>query len=141
MERSLTGPKHTVSIMACVRSGTDYITEWLLYHQAIGFDHIHLYCNDENPTGLYVQVLPFCRDEAPFVTFHRFPFRGQQFYMVMRALRHYKDASQWVAFLDIDAFLVPPELNDIQAYLRRCPAHWDSIYTPFTRSSGIFLDR
>ncbi len=121
-------PKHNISIMACARWETAYITEWLLYHQAIGFDHVYLYCNDEDPTDLYGQVLPFCRGAAPFVTFHHFPFQGQQFYMMMHALRHYKDASQWVAFLDVDEFLVLPGLDDIQAYLRRCPPSWDSIY-------------
>ena len=120
-------PKHNISIMACARRETAYITEWLLYHQAIGIDHVYLYCNDEDPTDLYGQVLPFCRGAAPFVTFHHFPFQGQQFYMMMHALRHYKDASQWVAFLDVDEFLVLPGLDDIQAYLRRCPPNWDSI--------------
>jgi hypothetical protein len=114
--------------MACARWETAYITEWLLYHQAIGFDHVYLYCNDDDPTDLYGQVLPFCRGAAPFVTFHHYPFQGQQFYMMMDALRRYKDESQWVAFLDIDEFLVLPELDDVQAYLQRCPAHWDAIH-------------
>jgi hypothetical protein len=114
--------------MACARWETAYITEWLLYHQAIGFDHVYLYCNDDDPTDLYGQVLPFCRGEAPFVTFHHFPFQGQQFYMMMHALRHYKDASQWIAFLDIDEFLVLPGLDDIREFLRRCPPNWDCIH-------------
>lgn len=121
-------PKHNVSIMTCARWETAYITEWLLYHQAIGFNHVYLYCNDEDPTDLYGQVLPFCRGATPFVTFHHFPFLGQQFYMMMHALRHYRDASQWVAFLDVDEFLVLPGLDDIQSYLGRCPPSWDSIY-------------
>jgi hypothetical protein len=120
-------PKYTVSIMTCVRGESACVTEWLLYHQTIGFDHVYLYCNDEDPTDLYTQVLPFCRGEAPFVTFHHFPFPGQQFYMMMHALRHHKDASHWVAFLDVDEFLVLHGFDGIQDYLRRCPANWDSI--------------
>ena len=46
----------------------------------------------------------------------------------MHALRHYKDESQWVAFLDVDEFLVLPEFDDIQEFLRRCPATWDCVY-------------
>jgi hypothetical protein len=125
-------PKHTVSIMAYARGETACITEWLLYHQTIGFDHVYLYCNDEDPTDLYTQVLPFCRGDEPFVTFHHFPFPGQQFYMMMHALRHHKDASHWVAFLDVDEFLVLHGFDGIQDYLRRCPANWDSI--SFNRS-------
>jgi hypothetical protein len=113
--------------MACARWETAYITEWLLYHQAIGFDHVYLYCNDDDPTDLYGQVLPFCRGDSPFVTFHHFPYQGQQFYMMMHALHHHKDATQWVAFLDIDEFLVLPGLDNVQEFLRRCPADWASI--------------
>lgn len=121
-------PRYNVSIMACARWETAYITEWLLYHQVIGFDHVYLYCNDDDPEDLYGQVLPFCRGETPFVTFHHFPFQGQQFYMMMHALRHYKDASQWVAFLDIDEFLVLPGCDNIQKFLLGCPPNWDSIH-------------
>jgi capsular polysaccharide biosynthesis protein len=118
--------------MACARGATTSITEWLLYHQAIGFDHVYLYCNDDDPIELYGQVLPFCRGEAPFVTFHHFPFQDQKFYMLVHALRHHKDESRWVAFLDIDEFLVLPRVDDIQAYLWQCPTQWDSIH--FNRS-------
>jgi Glycosyltransferase 61/Glycosyl transferase family 2 len=121
-------PKHNVSIMACARGETAYVTEWLLYHQAIGFDHVYLYCNDDDPADLYAEILPFCRGNAPFVTFHHLPFRGQQFHMMMHALRHHKDASQWVAFLDIDEFLALPGLDDVQKLVRQCPANWDSIH-------------
>ena len=141
-ERTVAEPKHTVSIMADARGETAYITEWLLYHQTIGFDHVYLYCNDEDPTDLYTQVLPFCRGDAPFVTFHHFPFPGQQFHMMMHALRHHKDASHWVAFLDVDEFLVLHGLDGIQDYLRRCPANWDSIN--FNRSvfgNNGYIDR
>lgn len=120
--------KYHVSIVACARWETEYISEWLLYHQSIGFDHVYLYCNDDDPTDLYGQVLPFCRGATPFVTFHHFPYQGQQFYMMMHALNHHKDASQWIAFLDIDEFLALPGLNNIKEYLRRCPPNWDAIH-------------
>jgi hypothetical protein len=121
-------PKYTASIMACARWETQYITEWLLYHQSIGFDHVYLYCNDDDPADLYGEVLPFCRGEKPFVTFRHFPYQGQQFYMMMHGLRHHKDETEWVAFLDIDEFLVLPGLDSIKAYLQRCPPHWDAIH-------------
>jgi hypothetical protein len=114
--------------MACARWETVHITEWLLYHQSIGFDHVYLYCNDDDPADLYGQVLPFCRGATPFVTFHHFPFQGQQFHMMMHGLRHHKDETEWVAFLDIDEFLVLPGLDNIKEFLRRCPPPWDSIH-------------
>jgi hypothetical protein len=121
-------PRYFASIMACARWETQYITEWLLYHRSIGFDHVYLYCNDDDPTDLYGEVLPFCRDERPFVTFRHFPYQGQQFYMMMHALQHHKDETEWVAFLDIDEFLVLPRLNDVKKFLGSCPAHWDALH-------------
>ena len=47
--------------------------------------------------------------------------------MMMHALCNHKDESQWVAFLDVDEFLVLPKLDNIREYLRRCPADWHSI--------------
>lgn len=120
-------PKHTASIIACARWETAYITEWLHYHRSIGFDHVYLYCNDDDPTDFYGEVLPFCEGSAPFVTFYAFPFRGQRFHMLMHGLRHHKGETEWVAFLDIDEFLVIPNGNDVKAYLRSCPPRWDAI--------------
>jgi capsular polysaccharide biosynthesis protein len=119
--------KHDVSIMTWARAEAAYITEWLLYHQAIGFDHVYLYCNDDDPAALYTQVLPFCHGATPFVTFHHFPFPGQHFYMMMHGLAHHKDATQWLAFLNVNEFLALPELGNIKEYLRLRPAHWDAI--------------
>lgn len=121
-------PKYTASIMACARWETQYITEWLLYHRSIGFDHVYLYCNDDDPADLYGEILPFCSGEAPFVTFHHFPYQGQQFYMMMHGLRHHGVETEWVAFLDIDEFLVLPVLENIKRYLGVCAPHWDAIH-------------
>lgn len=121
-------PKHTASIMACARWETPYVTEWLLYHQSIGFDHVYLYCNDDDPTDLYGEILPFCRGERPFVTFHHFPYQGQRFHMMMHALRHYRSETNWVAFLDIDEFLALPNRDDIRQLLQAFPAYWDAIH-------------
>lgn len=131
-------PKYTASIMACARCETQYITEWLLYHQSIGFDHVFLYCNDDDPADLYGNVLPFCRGDAPFVTFHHFPYRGQQFYMMMHGLRHYQGETKWIAFLDIDEFLVLPNVDNIKRFLSVCPPHWDAIHINRMRFGNNF---
>ncbi len=120
-------PSHQVSTVACARWETQAITEWLLYHRSIGFDHVYLYCNDDDPAELYAEVLPFLQGDAPFVTFRHYPFQGQQFQMYMHCLRAHKDESEWVMFLDIDEFLCIRETNSIKAFLREVPDDWDSI--------------
>jgi hypothetical protein len=120
-------PSHQVSIVACARWETEAITEWLLYHRSIGFDHVYLYCNDDDPAELYAEVLPFLQGDNPFVTFRHYPFQGQQFHMYMHCLRAHKDESEWVMFLDVDEFLCIRGSNSIKAFLRDVPEDWDSI--------------
>jgi hypothetical protein len=120
-------PSHQVSIIACARWETQAITEWLLYHRSIGFDHVHLYCNDDDPAELHAEVLPFLQGDDPFVTFRHYPFQGQQFHMYMHCLRAHKDESEWVMFLDVDEFLCIRGTSGIKAFLQEVPDGWDSI--------------
>ncbi len=120
-------PRHQVCIVACARWETQAITEWLLYHRSIGFDHVYLYCNDDDPAELYAETLPFLQGDDPFVTFRHYPFQGQQFHMYMHCLRAHKDESEWVMFLDLDEFLCVRGSNSIKAFLREVPDDWDSI--------------
>ncbi|MBW4089489.1 MAG: glycosyltransferase family 92 protein [Proteobacteria bacterium] len=96
---------HRAVIFACARDETPYIAEWLAYHRAIGFGHVFLYCNDDDPGPLFAAVLPFLQGTDPFVTFHHYLPQGEQFRMYMDALARYRDAAEWIAFLDIDEFL------------------------------------
>lgn len=132
---------YRASIMACARWEMPYITEWLLYHRAIGFDHVYLFCNDDDPTELYREVLPFLQGD-PFVTFRHFPFQGQQFQMYMHGLRQWKDETQWLMFLDIDEFLCLREDSNIKVFLDQTPSHWDCIqFNWLVFGNNGFVDR
>ena len=121
-------PKHGASIFTCARQATPYVSEWLQYHRAIGFDQVYLYCNDDDPLELYGEVRPFCEGPRPFVTFRHFPYRGQQFYMLLHGLRHYRQETEWIAFLDIDEFLVLPHLDNVKAFLGHVPPGWAALH-------------
>lgn len=96
---------HRKVIIACARDETPYIAEWLVYHRAIGFGHVYLYCNDDDPGPLFAAVAPFLQGPNPFVTFHHYLPQGEQFRMYMHALARYRTAAEWITFLDIDEFL------------------------------------
>jgi hypothetical protein len=120
--------RHEVAIMTSARRETQYITEWLLYHRSIGFDHVYLYCDDEDPVPLYGAVLPFVQSVPAFVTFIHFPYQGPQFYIYRHFLAHQKHKATWIAFLDIDEFLRLTGVDDIKRYLADCPPEWDAIH-------------
>lgn len=98
-------PKYRYSIVACARWEERFIVEWLNYYRAIGFDHVYLYCNDDDPTLLYEKVFPYTQGLEPFVTFRFFPFQGQQTHMYTHFLKSSRDQTEWLAFLDIDEFI------------------------------------
>jgi hypothetical protein len=114
--------------VACARWETAHITEWLVYHASIGFDHVYLYCNDDDPAELYAEVLPFLAGPAPFVTFLHFPFKGQQRGIYTHFLKTRLHESAWISFLDVDEFLYLARDPSINAYLTRVAANADAIY-------------
>ncbi len=98
-------PPHEFAIVACARWESRFIVEWLNYYRAIGFDHVFLYCNDDDPQELYEKILPFTQGTAPFVTFRFYPYQGQQNLMYCHFIRNDLDKSKYVGFFDIDEFL------------------------------------
>ncbi|MDE2581145.1 MAG: glycosyltransferase family 2 protein, partial [Rhodospirillales bacterium] len=98
---------HRAAILACARDEAATIAEWLAWHRAVGFGHVFLYCNDDDPAALFDAVRPFLGGPEPFVTFHHYPVQGEQFQMYLHGLARYRRDAEWIAFLDIDEFLVP----------------------------------
>lgn len=112
-------PKHRFAICACARWETRYIVEWLSYYRELGFSHVYLYCNDDDPGPFYERVLPFCQGEAPFVTFRHHPHQGQQYEMYVHFAAHGLHETEWVSFFDIDEFLRLPPGQDIAGFMGR----------------------
>ena len=121
-------PRHRCSIVACARWETDHIVEWLTYHGSIGFDHVYLYCNDDDPSALYDVVRPFLSGGNPFVTFLHFAPLGEQRRMYEHFLKTRLLESEWVTFLDIDEFLFLARDPTIDGLLARRAAAADVLY-------------
>jgi hypothetical protein len=120
-------PKHAHAIAACARWETRYIVEWLNYYRAIGFDHVYLYCNDDDPTDLYERVLPFTAGPDPFVTFSYYPEQGQQERIYAHFLRNHLQDCEWISFFDIDEYLRLPPDATIGDFMRRFDSAADCV--------------
>ncbi len=115
-------------LVACARWESDSIAEWLSYHRSIGFDHVYLYCNDDDPSALYEAVLPFMMEGQPFVTFHHYRYTGEQLQMYRHFLRHHVHETKWLMFLDVDEYVCLPGSNDIRQVSARFGGDHDAIY-------------
>ncbi len=110
-------PRHKYSIVACARWEEAFIQEWLEYHRSIGFDHVYLYSNDDDPGPLAKVVAPYLHGANPFVTLRHWPDAGVQAPIYLHFLETFKHETEWFAFLDIDEFLVLKGVNDVYGFM------------------------
>lgn len=119
--------RHRFVIAACARWETPYALEWLSYHRALGFDHVYLYCNDDDPAELYEAVLPYILGPDPFVTFRHWPAQGEHRNMMLHFLAHDRDSAEWISFLDLDEFLRLPAGVTLPDFMREFAETTDSL--------------
>jgi hypothetical protein len=120
--------KYRYSIVACARWEENDVNEWIEYHQSIGFDHIYLYSNDDDPTVLFSVVAPYAVGDSPFVTLFHWPIVGDQIGIYLHFLHNYKDETEWFSFLDIDEFFVIKYLNNISLFMESYKSVVDCLY-------------
>ena len=121
-------PKHRFSLVACARWEETQIQEWVEYHKSIGFDHVYLYSNDDDPTALFRAVAPYTYGADPFITFQYWPTVGEQIEIYLHFLRTFKHETEWFSFLDIDEFFVLKGLDDIAAFMLEYQSTVDCLY-------------
>lgn len=94
-----------IAVVAIARDEKSFIDEWLLYHHLIGVDHFLVYDDDPNPGlkeflnphGEYTSVLRWYQPEIA----------GTQQLLAYKEALNYRLADfQWVAFIDLDEFIV-----------------------------------
>lgn len=121
-------PKHRFSLVACARWEETQIQEWVEYHKSVGFSHVYLYSNDDDPTALFRAIAPYVYGPDPFITFQHWPEVGEQIEIYLHFLETFKHETEWFSFLDIDEFFVLKGLDDIAAFMREYEATVDCLY-------------
>jgi capsular polysaccharide biosynthesis protein len=111
--------RYEFALVACARWESRFIVEWLNHYRAIGYQHVFLYCNDDDPAELLERVLPFSSGPDPFVTFRHFTLQGEQLLMYADFLRRDSTDCRWVSFFDIDEFLRLPPDETIADFVER----------------------
>jgi hypothetical protein len=111
MERGRFG----VSVMAILKDEAPNMAEWLCHHMAIGVDHFFLY--DNGSTDDLHEVLRPYADHGVVTTVY-FPMRGLQRDANNHVVRFFGATTEWLAYVDIDEFLVPERDEPIGDILR-----------------------
>ena len=116
--------EYTLSVAAMIKNEEAYIKEWIEYHKLVGVDKFIIY--DNNSTDNTKKLLkPYI--ENGDVDYYFYPKTQADFekedrkteYWEFQAhaynnvIKNYKNKSKWIAFIDIDEFIVPVKNNSI----------------------------
>ena len=114
----LSTPGLKLGVVVILRDEASYLDEWLAYHHALGVDHFFIYDNGSTDE-LHEVIEPWVNHGL--VTLVHWPLPGGQIDAYSHALRFYGPSSQWLAFFDVDEFVVPLVDDDIPSVLARFP--------------------
>lgn len=96
-----------VALVCIAKNEDNYIQEWIDYHKKVGFDDIFIYQNNWRWSGESENT-------------HKINFDGKNLQIVAynNFLQSYKDQFDWVAFFDVDEFLVLKKHKNIKEFLK-----------------------
>jgi hypothetical protein len=108
-----------IAIVAIARDERPFIDEWLLYHHLIGADHIFVYDDDPvpnlrsflGPHNNYATIVRWFETHPPQKRGH------QQVAAYQHALTHFLPNFEWVAFIDIDEFIILEKHENLREFL------------------------
>jgi glycosyltransferase involved in cell wall biosynthesis len=109
------GFEHYLSVVAIVKGEAPYMAEWLEYHLLMGVEKFYIY--DNGSTDNLLEILqPYIQDGI--VEYINFPGKLRHLPAYNQAVRRLQDRSFWIAFIDLDEFIVPVETRTIPEFLR-----------------------
>ena len=105
------------TICAIAKNEAAYIEEWVNYHLSIGFEHVYVY--DNNSLTPILNTLSRYVDGGVVTVIDFKSDLDQQRIAYKDCLHRYGAQSRWMAFIDIDEFVVPKFENDVRSVLDR----------------------
>lgn len=108
--------KYYFSVAAVFMNEARNLKEWVEYYRIIGCDHIFLYNN--NSTDNYLEILnPYIKEG--FVTLTDWPQQHAQAAAYDDCYERFGDQTFWLAFVDLDEFIVPKIEYDVKDFMRK----------------------
>lgn len=105
-QRSLLIMKVNLAICAIIKNEASYIKEWIDYHLMVGVQKFYIFDNDSSDNVLSVLAPYIYRG---IVEYDEISGYGKQVEAYNICLEKHRDDVKWLAFIDIDEFIVPVE--------------------------------
>jgi hypothetical protein len=92
-----------------------WLEEWVTHHVSIGFEHIYIYDN-QSRIPVATQLAEYVNEGLITVEIQPEIYNKQRI-AYRRCLEKYGNDSKWMAFIDVDEFIVPKRHDDIRDLL------------------------
>ena len=99
---------YKVAICCIAKNEDEYLPEWIDYHIKIGVSHFYIYDND-SAVPITTTLSSYIKDGI--VQVEHITGYGQQMPVHDHCLANYGFECQWIAFIDVDEFIVPKTLT------------------------------
>ncbi len=111
-----TQPEHYLAVCAIAKNEGPYFSEWIEWHRRLGVEKFYIYDN-ESTDGTKEILKPFIR--SGIVEYRYWPGRRQQLPAYDDCLERHRLSARWIAFIDLDEFIVPVKDGSIPEFLQR----------------------
>lgn len=105
------------AICAIAKNEGPYLHEWAAYHRLIGFEEILVYDHVSTDESDEVLALLERKGLATSIPWAVAPHLKPQWLAYADGLERLRDRADWIAFIDLDEFIVLPRHVSIQAFL------------------------
>ncbi|MCM1450254.1 MAG: glycosyltransferase family 92 protein [Clostridiales bacterium] len=109
-------PRYNLAICAIAKNEGPYFREWIEWHRSKGVDRFYIYDNES--TDCTREVLdPYIK--TGLVEYIPYPGYRMQLAAYDDCLARHRMDTRWIAFIDLDEFIVPVKDKDIPQFLSR----------------------
>ena len=119
-----------IAISAIFLNEGRYLDEWIAFHRVVGVDHFFLYDNGSSDRGCEVLSGYIRRGFVTIIPWRTFAARLDiQKAAYAHCVVNFGSAFEWLAFVDIDEFVVPTAGNSLKEVLASFPK-MAALYAP-----------
>lgn len=109
-------PLYYLAVCAIAKDEGAYFKEWIEWHRQMGVEKFYIYDNESTDTTRQV-LEPYI--ESGIVEYKYFPGHRMQLAAYDDCLANHRFDVRWLAFIDIDEFIVPVRDASVPDFLRR----------------------
>lgn len=113
--RYIYAKEYTLSITAIMKNEKPYLKEWIEYHKLQGVEHFYL-CDNDSTDGSHAYLQPYI--QQGLITYIPMTGKNQQLVCYDKVVKEYGAKSKWMAFIDLDEFLVPLKADNMVDFLQ-----------------------